>query len=175
MAKTDFQTQVATTPAVGVPGDKASLNPFVYTDRNFVAGDATVTVGNFVWDDPDNPATNASYHGSGIFKALSTGEAGTLPLGIVQRNLSYVNYDILDSGTLVVPELAPLQTVLFGDMYAIATTAATKGQKVFAVFADGSLKTGAAGATIAGAIETNWLVTEGGATGEIITVSSWRS
>lgn len=170
MAKANFQKQVATTPAIGVPGDKASLNPFVYTDRNFVAGDDTVTVGNFVWDDPDNPT---DYHGSGVFKALSSGTGQ--PLGIVQRNLSYVNYDILDGGTLIVPELAPLQTVIFGDMYAIATTAATKGQKVFAVLADGSLKTGAAGATIVGAVETNWLVTEGGAAGEIITVSSWRS
>ena len=172
MARADFQTQVQPVPAIGVPGDKASLNPFVYTDRNYVAGDETVTVGNFVWEDPANPVL-PNYHGSGVLKALSTGTG--LPLGIVQRNLSYVNYDILDSGTLIVPENAPLQTVVKGDLYAFATTAAIKGQKVFATLADGTLQTGAAGATVAGAIETPWVVTEGGAAGELITVSSWEA
>lgn len=172
MAYVNFPDTVQKFPAKGVPGDKATLNPFVYTDRNYVAGDDAVTVGNFVWDDPANPVP-ADYHGSGILKALSNGTG--LPLGIVERNLSYVNYDLLNGGTLVVPELAPLNTVKRGDMYVLSATAAIKGQKVFATLLDGSVQTGAAGATIAGAIETHWEVAEGGAAGELITISNWSA
>lgn len=174
----NFQNQVQQFPALGVPGDKATLNPFVYTDRNYLAGDAAVTVGNFVWDDPDNPVP-PNYHGSGVLQALSSGEDGVLPLGIVQRNLSYINYNILDGGTLVVPENAPLQVVVKGDMYVVSTTAATKGQAVFATLADGSIQTGTAGATVTGtvtgAVETPWIVVDGGAAGELITISSWEA
>lgn len=173
MATANFQNQVAKFPGLGVPGDKASLNPIVTTDRNYIAGDAAVTIGNFVWDNPANPVP-PDYHGSGVLEALSTGTAGVLPLGIVLRNLSYVDYDIRDGGTLVVPEGSNITTVIYGDLYAVATTAATKGQKVFATLAGGAIQTGAAGATIAGAVETPWFVVEGGAAGELITISAWR-
>lgn len=178
MAIANFQGQVQKVPAKGVPGDKASLNPTVYTDRNYIAGDDAVTVGNFVWDDPANPtpaAQNPNGHGSGVLKALSTGTDGVLPLGVVERNLSYVNYNLRGGGTLVLPEHAPLNTVKRGDLYAVASTVATKGQKVFASLADGSIQTAAAGATITGAIETPWEVTEGGAAGELITISNWSA
>ena len=174
MAIADFQKQVATHPAIGVPGDKASLNPVVYTDRNFIAGDDKVTVGNFAWSDPAN-SVNGDYHGSGIFKALSGDISGYAPLGIVERNLSYVNYNILDGGTLTVPENAPLQIALKGDYYAVAGNAATKGDKVFANLTDGSIQTAPAGSSIGGHVETSWRVTEGGAAGDIITISSWRA
>lgn len=292
MATANFQNQVVKFPGLGVPGDKASLNPFVYTDRNYVAGNETVTVGNFVFVDPDledsyavgssqarlaaagkliggavtTEAATLKLITDGSMKLSIDGEAVTLSsvsfanitavgdcaailqtalrtaasdanltvtysgttgaftitsgttgatssvgyasagasgtniatllaltlvagatsvsgtaaytptvLGIVQRNLSYVNYDILDGGTLIVPKLAPLQVVLKGDLYAVAATDAVKGQKVFAVLADGSLKTGAASASISGALETKWVVTDGGTAGELITISSWRS
>lgn len=174
MALGNFQNAVQAVPALGVPGDKASLNPHVYTDRNYIAGDETVTVGNFVWADPANPVA-PDYHGSGVWKALSTGAEGTLPLGIVQRNLSYFNYDILDGGTLIVPEGSNLNTVIRGDLYVYATTAATRGQKVFATLANGTLQTGTAGGSISGAIETPWKVEEGGAAGTLITISSWEA
>ncbi|MDR2075635.1 MAG: DUF4646 domain-containing protein [Desulfovibrio sp.] len=172
MALANFQTAVQKRQAKGIAGDKATLNPFVYTDRNYFAGDGAVTVGNFVWEDPANPAPGA-YEGSGVFSALSSGTGA--PLGIVERNHSYVNYDLLDGGTLVVPQKALLNVVRRGDLYAVAATAATKGQKVFAVLADGSLKTGAAGDTVAGAVETAWEVAEGGAAGDLITITNWNA
>ena len=173
MATANFQNQVVKVPGLGVPGDKASLNPIVTTDRNYIAGDAAVKVGNFVWADPLNPVS-PDYHGSGVWEALSTGGAGVLPLGVVVRNLSYVNYDILSGATLTVAKGANLTVVTRADLYAVATTAATKGQKVFATLAGGAIQTGAAGATIAGAIETPWFVVEGGVAGELITISAWR-
>ena len=42
-----------------------------------------------------------------------------------------------------------------------------------AILAGGGLKTGTAGASISGAVETGWSVLEGGAAGEIITISNW--
>jgi hypothetical protein len=144
MARSEFQKQVAKGQEIGVPGDKATSNPFVYTDRNYLAGAGGVTVGAFVWDDPSNPA--APEPGTGVSSALSKG-AGA-PLGIVERNISYFNFDMRDGGTLAVPEESAIQVVIKGDLYAVSATAATKGQKVFAVLADGSLKTGAKGATI---------------------------
>ena len=169
MPTTHFQAQVQKTLAKGVPGDKATLNAHVYTDQNYIAG-AGVTVGNFVWADPANPLP-ANYNGSGVLKALATGTGQ--PMGIVERILSYVNTNMTDGGTLAVAERSALNIVKRGDLYAVSATAATKGQKVFAVLANGTLKTGAAGATVAGAIETSWTVTEGGAASELITISSW--
>jgi hypothetical protein len=174
MAYIGFPSTVQKYPAKGVPGQKASLNPVVYTDRNYIAGDDAVTVGNFVWADPDNPEP-ADYHGSGILAALSTGTAGVFPLGIVENTLTFVNDDLRSAGTLVVPKGFNLTTARRGDFFVVASTAATIGQKLFATLADGSIQTGAAGATIAGAIETPWKVEEGGAAGELITVSNWEA
>ena len=81
MAISNFPTEVQKRQAKGAPGDKASLNPVVYTERNYLAGDAAVTVGNFVWPDPGNAAVDSD--APGAFKALSSG-AG-LPLGLAER------------------------------------------------------------------------------------------
>ena len=170
MPTADFQKAIQKYPAKGVQGDKATLNPVVYADRNYITGDDKCSVGNFVWDDPTNPVP-ANYAGSGVLKALSTGTGQ--PVGFVERNLSYFDFNLKDGGTLVLPKAANLNIACRGDFYAVAATVATKGQKVFAVLADGSLKTGAAGATISGAVETSWVVTEGGAIGELITISNW--
>lgn len=174
MSRTSFPNAIQKDPAKGVQGDKATLNPCVYTDRNYLAGDEAVTVGNFVWVDPDNLAPE-DYHGSGALLAVSEGSAGVLPVGLVERNLSYVNPDLFSTATLVVPKFAALNTIVRGDVYVVSATAAIGGQKVFAVLADGSIKTDATGATVAGAVETNWSVTEGGAAGAIITISNWSA
>lgn len=172
MAIANFPTAIQTYPAIGVAGDKATLNPFVYTDVNPLAGDANIQVGRFVWLDPDNEPIPE--HGSGIWMALSTGAEGVKPMGLVERNHSYFNLDVKDGGTLTVEEGARLQVVKFGDMYIHAATAATAGQKVFATLTDGSAQFGAAGATVAGAVETDFVVKRGGAADSLITVSSWE-
>ena len=164
MTYVGFPSTVQKYPAKGKPGDKASLNPVVYTDRNYTAGDKAVTAGNFNWADPADSVA-----------ALSTGASGATPLGIVENTLSFVNDDVRSAGTLAVPNGSSLSTVRRGDLYVVASTAAAEGQKVFAVLADGSIKTGTAGAAVAGAIETAWKVTEGGAAGELITISNWEA
>jgi hypothetical protein len=172
MTKVNFPSSVQKTPAIGLPGAPSNLNTIIYTDRNYLSGDDAVTVGNFVWDDPANGADNSGYHGSGVFKALSSG-AGK-PLGIVKRWHAYVNPDILDGGTLIAPENSPLQVVVKGDLYVVAATPATQGQKVFASLTDGHIHTDAAGATVSGFIETDFVVADGAPVGEVIAISNWR-
>lgn len=173
MPVANFPTEIRYGLAKGVAGDPATVRQSVFTDRNYVAGDAGVTVGNFVWADPDNP-TPDEYWGSGVLKALSTGTADVQPVALVRRNLSYYMYNVLDGGTLVVPENAPLNGVVRGDYYVVSSTVATRGQAVFANLAGGGIQTGPAGTPIGGTVETSWVVTEGGPIGEVIVISNWE-
>lgn len=154
----NFQQQVNAYPAKGVPGDRASLNPHVYVIGNPLA-EGHVILGRFVWDGSE----------IGLAKNSGTGK----PLGFVERVLAYYDLDLGQPGGLATPDRAPLLVARKGDYYAVALTAAVRGQKIFAVLADGSLKSGAAGAAISGAVETDWVVIEGGAAGELITISNW--
>jgi hypothetical protein len=60
-----------------------------------------------------------------------------------------------------------------GDFWAKSLTVATVGQKVFASNTDGTVKTGAAGATVAGYTETKWTVGSAGAANDLIKISTW--
>ena len=165
MATASFQKEIQKKQAKGIQGDKATLNPVVYADRNYVVdADDTVTIGNFVWAVDTQPDGN-------VWRATNTGTGA--PLGLVERWLGYFNFNLLDGGTLIVPKNSALKIVRRGDMFAVSTTAATVGQKVFAKLADGTLVTGAAESTISGAVETTWSVMEGGEIGDIIVISNW--
>lgn len=153
-----FQQQINACPAKGVPGDRAGLNPHVYAIGNPVA-EGPVNVGGFVWD------------GAAPGQAKSSGTGA--PLGFVERVLAYYDLDRSNSAGLTVPAGSTLLVARRGDYYAVAQTASTRGQKVFAVLSNGGLKTGAAGGGISGAVETGWTVLDGGAAGDIITISNW--
>ncbi|MEG2172367.1 MAG: hypothetical protein RRY29_03805 [Desulfovibrionaceae bacterium] len=156
MSQTNFQTAINTGPSQGVAGDRASLNPAVYTVGNPLA-DGPVNTGSFVW-----PSANG---------AANTGTGA--PLGYVERVIVNYNYDVLSGATMAIASGCALTVARKGDYYAVSATVATDGQKVFAVLADGNIKTGAAGATVVGAVETNWHVVKGGPAGELITISNW--
>ena len=108
---TTFQKQINARPAKGVPGDKAGLNPHVYTIGNPVA-DGPVTVGGFVWDGAE----------SGQAKSTGTGA----PLGFVERVLAYYDLNQPDASGLTVPAGSPLLVARRGDYYAVASTAAKR-------------------------------------------------
>lgn len=151
-----FQTQINERPARGIQGDKATLNPCVYTAGNPLAKGA-VKVGSFVWASGDGYASNS---GAGM------------PLGFVERNLAFYS-DAASGSALHLKDGSALTVARKGDFYAVASTAASAGQKVFATLADGSLQTKAAGASVSDAVETAWTVIDGGAPGELITISNW--
>jgi hypothetical protein len=164
MAKV-FQGQVNILPAIGVPGQHMSTNPLVSTQKGYCAAD-TVTIGGFVW---------AETVGENDAFVKSTGTGAGAPLGFAVREITNpLGYNQPDSNT--VPKGFPVSVAVKGDFAVITATTATVGQSVFAVLADGTIKTGAAGDTVEGAVETDYKVVNingGGAVGDIIVISNW--
>lgn len=160
-----FQRQVNILPAIGVPGQHMSTNPLVSTQKGYCAAD-TVTIGGFVWaaTEKDNDAF-----------VKSTGKDTGAPLGFAVREITNpLGYN--ESASNTVPKGFPVSVAVKGDFAVVTGTAATVGQSVFAVLADGSIKTGEKDGTVEGAVETDYKVVNingGGAVGDIIVISNW--
>lgn len=161
----EFQGQVNILPAIGVPGQHMSTNPLVSTQKGYCAAD-TVTIGGFVWAATVNNNDNDAF-------VKSTGEGA--PLGFAVREITNpLGYNQPASNT--VPKGFPVSVAVKGDFAVITRTTATVGQSVFAVLADGSIKTDTADGTVDGAIKTDYKVVNingGGAAGDIIVISNW--
>lgn len=168
----EFQGQVNILPAIGVHGQHMSTNPLVSTQKGYCAAD-TVTIGGFVWASTadENDWASTADENDAFVKSTGTGA----PLGFAVREITNpLGYNQPASNT--VPKGFPVSVAVKGDFAVITGTAATVGQSVFAVFADGSIKTGTAGGTVEGAIETDYKVVNingGGAAGDIIVISNW--
>ena len=158
-----FQGQVNILPAIGVPGQHMSTNPLVSTQKGYCAAD-TVTIGGFVW------AATADENNAFV-KSTGTGA----PLGFAVREITNpLGYN--ESASNTVPTGFPVSVAVKGDFAVITKTAATVGQSVFAVLADGSIKTNAADSTVDDAVKTDYKVVNingGGAAGDIIVISNW--
>lgn len=156
-----FQTSVQTYPAYAVAGDFASANPrasFVGPEGGFVAGAAGVTVGRFAWIQADGKTI------------LNTGTGK--PDGFVHREQQALITTYLAENGSVIPVGFPVTLMRTGDYWATATVdAAVKGEKAFAKLADGTINFAAAGATVAGFIETDFVCTQAAATGELAVMS----
>lgn len=156
-----FQKTVNTYPGIGIPGAYAAINPIVSTAKGYVAS-AACNIGGFVWADAAK---------EGFVKPTGTGTVR--PLGFAVREITNpLGIDVEASNT--VPVGYPVSVEVKGDFFAVTTTVATVGQKVFAVLADGTIKTGAAQATVDGAVETDFEVIQAGAAGDVIIISNWR-
>lgn len=158
-----LQKQVNLYRAAGVQGDKATPNQSIYFPKQMVA-EGDVTVGTFVFygTDASKRATNT--------KASAT--AADL-VGFVERVINYANYDVTSEGTLIVPAKSTLTIAMCGDYWATATTVATPRQKVFVNPNTGAISTAEAGKTVSGAVETPWVVIQGGKAGTPILISNW--
>lgn len=154
-----FQNDVNLQPQVGVPGDQASMNPVSVISR---IAQTAVTVARFVWPgtDTDNQVNNTG-----------TGD----PLGFAIRNQNSIIPNYLQEFSMVVPIGFPVEVAEQGEYFASSANVSTLGQKVFATLADGTLQFGAAGATIAGAVETQWKVTRGAAANGVLKMSTWSN
>jgi hypothetical protein len=166
MAK-EFQRQVNILPAIGVPGQHMSTNPLVSTQKGYCAAD-TVTIGGFVW-----AVTEAVTEKENDAFVKSTGTGA--PLGFAVREITNpLGYN--ESASNTVPKGFPVSVAVKGDFAVVTGTAATVGQSVFAVLADGTIKTGAADGTVEDAVKTDYKVVNingGGAVGDIIVISNW--
>ena len=63
--------------------------------------------------------------------------------------------------------------VIRGDLLVSSASAVTAGQKVFANLATGALTGGTAGGTVEGAVETDWIIRESAAAGDVFHISNW--
>lgn len=151
-----LQSQVYTSVAIGVPGSRADANTFDYYSQSLTA-ETDIIAGTFVWLGTD-PELDANYGGTGA------------PIGLVERNIVYPNYDVLSEGTLTIAKDETLTIATRGAFYVTSTTAATVGQAVFALTTNGGVATGDTGADVAGAVETGWTVVTAGAAGETIII-----
>lgn len=152
-----FQGVVNIEPAAGLPGGYAAVNPIVSTPRGYIAKEA-VTAGCFCWEDSTN-AGQVNPSGSGVPLGLVVREVN-VPMG---TELAYTN---------AVPAGSTATVAVAGDFYVAVTAAVTKGQKVFASTTDGSVKGGAAGATVSGHVETAWTFdTDASAAGDLAIIT----
>lgn len=162
-----FQSQVYVEPAIGVAGRFASNNPYatyVASEGALVAGSAGLTVAAFAWVDSENVTTsNASPSGETV-----------APAGFVFNDGTASIANIYDESTMTFPEGYMVTLMVAGDFYAVSTTAATVGQKIFASLTTGAISTGTAGATISGSVETEFYARSTGAAGDIIKIGTWK-
>ena len=157
-----FQKQVNYQQAAAVAGDAASLNPrstYLAGEGSLVSGATGVTVGLFAWATAAGIVSNA---GAGV------------PSGFVGRENQALITAFLAEGSNLIPTGSPVTLFTAGDFWAVTTTVATVGQKVFANNTTGAISTGAAGATIAGSTETKWVVRDAAAVGELIKMTTWN-
>lgn len=165
----EFQGQVNILPAIGVPGQHMSTNPLVSTQKGYCAAD-TVTIGGFVWA---TTVTNNDANDANDAFVKSTGNGA--PLGFAVREITNpLGYN--ESASNTVPKGFPVSVAVKGDFAVVTRTTATVGQSVFAVLADGTIKTCNAGETVEDAVETDYKVVNingGGAVGDIIVISNW--
>lgn len=157
-----FQQNVKVYSGVGQEGQPASNSPIIAAAGGpgaFLAGDSGLVMARFAWRDGTDP------------KKLNNTGTGK-PVGFVANNAN-ATIGYLQSNSMTIPKGREASPVVGGDYWAKSATVATVGQKVFAVLADGTLKTGAAAATISGAIETDWYVASPAAIGDLLVISTW--
>ncbi len=156
-----FQTQVNAQQAPACAGDFASGNPraaVVSPEGGFVAGTGGITVATFAWAQSDGTLLNS--------------DASAKPTGFVHREQQALITTYLAESGNNIPAGFAVTLMRTGDYYFKANTnAAVVGQKVFAKLSDGTTRTGAAGATIAGYIETDFVVSRACLTGELAVMS----
>ena len=152
-----FQNVVKIEPAIGLPGGYAAVNPIESTPRGYIAK-AAVTVGAFCWED-SSAEGQVNPSGSG------------LPLGFVVREQNVVMGTDKDY-TNVIPAGGTVTVAVEGDFFVQPAASVTKGQKVFASTTTGLVSGASAGATVAGAVETNWKFDTSAGAGEIAIITN---
>jgi hypothetical protein len=160
-----FQQSVQVTQAPGDPGDFASANPRhsqLSVPGGFIAGPNGLTVGLFAWADT---ATGT------ILSNTGTG----LPTCFVHRNMQAMLTAYLQEFGMTIPAGFGVGEMFSGGDFFVknaGASAVTIGMKAFANTTNGTVSFAAAGATVAGSVETKWYAYTINAAGEIVKISS---
>ena len=170
-----FQTQVYSQPAMGVPGDFASVNPYFTLDAGpggLVAGAAGVTIGNFAWVVPPLDSNSAPM----IAQSSGFGPVA----GFVQRAQQGDNSTFLSDAGVSILEGLPV-TIFTGGDFVVKNAGATQaliGQKAFANLLTGAVSFAAAGSSpggasdSGGAVVNTTLTVTGSVAGNVLTVTT---
>ena len=143
MANGTFQGQVNINPTPGVAGDFASANPriFLTAGPGGLKSDTNgVYIGRFAWIDPMTQLVNNS--GLGV------------PDGFVANTLQGQITTWLDGASMLIPSGKPITLFSKGDFWALTSTVAQYGQKVYANLGTGEISCGTSGTPSTGATST---------------------
>lgn len=151
------QKKVYQNQAFAIHGGQSNYaDPEVFCHPTFRAlpGGTAVLVGGFFWKTTAPEGASLEYQD----QAWAQGSGSGVPDGFAGYQPTYQlpsNF----TGTLTVPEGATILGLVKTSRYVVFTgSAPTVGQKAFATLATGAVVFGNAGATISGAIETNFVV-----------------
>lgn len=161
-----FQKSVNINPPLGIVGAWASIgvsHTALAGAMQFVAASAGAIIARFAWADTVN----------GTVQNAKPADTTNWVNGFLERdsNIAVIT-DWQGQASMTIPSGLPVSVYDRGDFFAVATTAATVGQKVFSNDTDGTLATGAAGATIVGHTETNFTVAKAGGVGVVIKITA---
>ena len=161
-----FQTSVNINPPIGIAGTFASIgvsHTVLAGCLKFIAGTNGVTIARFAWCDTV----------TGVVQNNKPADPTNWVNGFIERDTNAAVITTWQGQySMVVPSGLPVSPYDRGDFFTTSTTIATVGQKVFSSDTDGTIATGAAGATIAGFTETNYTVATSGAIGVVIRITA---
>lgn len=155
-----LQSQVYINPAIGIPGDFASDNPYqtlLAPKAAHRVGDTPVTIATFAAADQETGE---------VSNTITTGKA----IGFVGRasNRAIIT-NWLGSASMAIQPGDGITLYSKGDFYVISEDNASYGDKVFALNATGVVKFSAT--TVADATDTGFTVAVPAAAGEIVTIT----
>lgn len=164
-----FPTAINYAPAPAVEGDFCDSNPRHSVNAGpggLIVGSAGAVVGRFCWatapDDQDGTPASVTNSGTGPVT------------GFLHREQQGLITTYLQESGMTVPPGFPITLMKSGGYWVrnAGSGAVTMNQKAFASTTNGSVSFAAAGATVAGSVETKWIAQSTGAAGTLIKISS---
>lgn len=161
-----FQNTVNRYKPIGVPGDFADTNYNHMYPLTLIAkdgDDVPVTIGKFVWDNGDGT-------GSGI----GTGQ----PTGLAHRVMDIPLFDIREGATMIVPPAYKVAVADVCTMFVEVSDTPAIGNHLYVNNTTGVITNAAAGETVSGATETNFVIKmlsdTPAAAGNVCVVTNWN-
>lgn len=162
-----FPNRVNYGPPLGMPGQRASVNPTrtaIPGELGHFAGSAGVVVGRFAWVQDDDVT---------VLNTPPSSSPNAAPTGFVIRDQNNINLgSVLSQATMTLYAGNMVTLHTGGDYFAIGSTGASRGQEVYASTTDGSIQTGPAGSPPQGTVATGWVVTRDAPAGSVMIISS---
>lgn len=104
---------------------------------------------------------------------MASNAGSGVPSGFVHRDGQASITIWLGQASMLIQPGREITLMVAGDFWAKTSTAATRGQKVFASLTTGEVQVAAAGATVAGFIETEFYAASDCDAGELVKISTW--